>query len=148
QYRDLNYDNGRPPGNVGNNTVGALIDDLENLIAIDQAGEGMQKTGSRPWNANLFTSYEFSTGRLKGLTIGGGLNYRGDAILGIDTSDPLRYREVKGRSYYLASAMAAYRFQLGEKVTARVQLNIDNLFDNDDLQVLASNFQGATTNFM
>lgn len=148
QYRDLNYDNGRPPGNVGNNTIGALIDDLENLIAIDQAGEGMQKTGSRPWNANLFTSYDFSTGRLKGLTIGGGINYRGDAILGIDTSDPLRYREVKGRSYYLASAMAAYRFQLGEKVTARIQLNIDNLFDNDDLQVLASNFQGGTTNFM
>lgn len=147
QHRALKYDNGRPPGNVGDNTVGALVDDLANLIAIDRAAEGLQKTGARPWAANLFTSYDFKTGPLNGFTFGGGVNYRGEAVLGIDTSDPLNYKSVKGRSYYLASAMAAYRTRIyGRDV--RFQLNVDNLFDNDDPQVLASNFLGGQTNYV
>ena len=146
QNRGLAYDTSRDPGNVGDNTVGALIDDLDSLIRLDQARNGRQEINARPWSANLFTSYTFPSGRLKNLTLGGGVNYRGDAILGIDQADPLNPKEVKGRSYYLVNAMAAYEFRWLERVTTRIQLNVDNLLDNDDLQVLASNYMAGRTN--
>ncbi len=148
QYRSLPYNTGRPPGILGNNTVGALLDDLDQQIAYDLARNDQPEVNARPWNANLFTTYTLRDGPLRGLTVGGGANYRGEAILGIDTTDPLNHRVVKGRSYYLVNAMLAYELKPWRGVKTKVQLNVDNLLDNDDLQVLASNFSGGTANLL
>jgi outer membrane receptor for ferric coprogen and ferric-rhodotorulic acid len=138
----LNYDTTRPPGNLtnerGTTTVGALIAAVDTGLGYAKSIEGQMEVNSRPWNANLYTAYDFTDGRLKGLTIGGGVNYRGDAVLGIKPADLPTERSTmfEGGAYYLYNAMIAYEFKL--KYSLRLQLNVDNLLDNDDRQVLAS----------
>jgi outer membrane receptor for ferric coprogen and ferric-rhodotorulic acid len=140
----LGYDASRSPGNLtnagGSNTVGALIAGLDTILGYAQSEEGQIEVNNRPWNANAYTAYTFSQGSLKGLTVGGGLNYRGDSILGVKPADSPddRSQMFKGGAYYLYNAMVAYEFKLRSKYSIRVQLNVDNLFDDRDKQVLAS----------
>jgi outer membrane receptor protein involved in Fe transport len=117
-----------------------LIAGLDTILGYAQSEEGQIEVNNRPWNANAYTAYTFSQGSLKGLTVGGGLNYRGDSILGVKPADSPddRSQMFKGGAYYLYNAMVAYEFKLRSKYSIRVQLNVDNLFDDRDKQVLAS----------
>ncbi len=140
----LTYDTSRSPGNLSNpggtNTVGALVVGLDEILGYAQSEEGQIEVNNRPWNANAYTAYDFKTGWLKGLTLGAGVNYRGDSILGVQpaTLPTERSRMFQGGAYYLYNAMAAYDLKLSEKYVIRFQLNVDNLLNNDDKQVLAS----------
>jgi outer membrane receptor protein involved in Fe transport len=140
----LGYDSSRSPGNLsnagGSNTIGALITGLDEILGYAQSEEGQIEVNSRPWNANAFTAYDFTEGRLKGLTLGAGVNYRGEAVLGVKPAETSTdHSEMfMGGDYYLFNAMAAYRFKIGRKFDVKIQVNVDNLFDNDDKQVLAS----------
>lgn len=147
----LSYDTSRNPGFVSNaggtNTIGALLYGLDNIfVPFAKANEGLSEINIRPWNANLFTSYHFSSCWIKGLTLGGGVNYRGPEILGIKpatVTDP-KYQVFNGSIYYLVNAMAAYEFRLHKKYNAKLQLNVNNLLNFDDLQVLSSNYNPTT----
>ncbi|MCH6255095.1 TonB-dependent receptor plug domain-containing protein [Puniceicoccaceae bacterium K14] len=145
QWRDVEYNTGGDAGFLGDNTVGDLIDGLDGLIDFIKAGEGVSETNVRPVNANLFTAYTFHEGGFKGLTFGGGINYRGDQILGVDpaTVDNPVSTTIKGGDYYLVNALISYEFTVKE-TDIRLQLNVDNLLQNDDKQVLASNYDQAT----
>ena len=142
----LNYNTSRSPGFLTNpggaNTIGALIYDLDAWLAFVKAQEGQMETNLRPWNGNMFTAYEFNSGLLKGLTIGGGLNYRGEAILGTVPATVANPESIstKGRSYYTSTGMLGYKFSLSDGVDVKLQLNVQNLFDNHEKQVLASNW--------
>ncbi len=145
----LNYNTGAPPGFLtnagGSQTIGALLTGLDGIVAFTKSGENQTEVNIRPWNANGFTAYRFSEGPLRNLTIGGGVNYRGKAIVGVKApsspTDPdQRVQIFKGNAYYLVNAMAGYDFKPQRKFSLRAQLNIENLLDNDELQVLASNY--------
>lgn len=145
----LNYNTAASPGFLtnagGSNTIGALMTGLENILAFTKSGENQTEVNIRPWNANAFTAYRFGEGRLRNLTIGGGVNYRGKAIVGVkaptSANDPDRSVQIfKGNAYYLVNAMIGYDFKPRGRNTLRAQLNVDNLLDNDELQVLASNY--------
>lgn len=73
----------------------------------------------------LFTTYELRDGSLKGLTIGGGVNWEGTSYT--DTTNPVTRNAERLRidSYALVNLMARY------PVTDRlsVQVNADNIFD-------------------
>ena len=140
-WRSTPYDTGRSPGFLGNNTVGDLIDGLDALVGVMKASEGVTEVNIRPWNANLFTAYTFDDGILNGLTVGGGFNYRGEQILGVNpaTLDHPVAEVFKGNAYYLTNAMLAYDFDY-KGLGVRLQLNVNNLLDNDEKQVLASNY--------
>lgn len=146
QSAGLSYDTTRSPGNLtnagGSNTVGALITGLDNWLTFVKSQEGQIETNIRPWNGNLFTAYRFSEGALKGLTIGGGANYRGDAILGVKPAtlqNPVN-EVFKGRDYITYTGMLGYEFDLTSRIGVRLQLNVDNLLDNEDKQVVASSW--------
>lgn len=148
----LLYDPTLQPGNLSNaggtNNIGALIYDLDNVyVPFAKANEGLSEINIRPWNANLFTAYRFSEGFFKNLTLGGGVNYKGPEIIGFKPAtqaDPT-IKLFKGHIYYLVNAMVAYDLKLRNKNSVKLQLNVDNLLDYDDLQVLSSNYN-ATTN--
>jgi outer membrane receptor for ferric coprogen and ferric-rhodotorulic acid len=147
----LAYDPGRAPQNVSNpggtNTIGALVYALDNVfLPFIKGNEGTSLIGIRPWNANLFTSYRVSSGWMKNLTVGGGVNYRGPQIIGIRTAteaDPTS-EVFKGHVYYTVNGLLAYELKLRDKTRLKLQLNVDNVFDNDDLQVLTSAYNPAT----
>jgi len=140
----LAYDISRAPGNLSNaggtNNIGALITGLDEILGYAQSEEGQIEVNNRPWNANAYTAYDFTSGPLSGLTLGAGMNYRGDAILGVKPAEnpDAKSQMFKGGDYYLFNAMAAYKFKIRGRYEVRLQLNVDNLFDNDDRQVLAS----------
>lgn len=148
----LAYDPTLQPGNLSNaggtNNIGALIYDLDHVyVPFAKANEGLSEINIRPWNANLFTAYRFSDGFFKNLTLGGGVNYKGPEIIGFKPAtqtDPT-IKLYKGHIYYLVNAMASYDIKLRNKNSVKLQLNVNNLLDFDDLQVLSSNYN-ATTN--
>lgn len=147
----LNYDTGRAPGILnnagGSNTVGALVHALDNVfVPFIKGNEGTSLIGIRPWNANAFTSYRFSEGWMKNLTVGGGVNYRGKQIIGIrlpTEADPT-YDLFKGHIWYQLNGMVAYDLKLRNRYSVKLQLNVDNVLDNDDLQVLSSSYNPTT----
>ena len=127
------------------NTIGALVTGLDGILAFTKSGENQTEVNIRPWNANVFTAYRFTEGFFKNLTIGGGVNHRGKAIVGVKAptspTDPDQSVQIfKGNAYYLVNGMIGYDLKPRDKIRLRVQLNVENLLDNDELQVLASNY--------
>jgi outer membrane receptor for ferric coprogen and ferric-rhodotorulic acid len=149
QHAGLNYDTGSAlsvgilNNAGGSNTIGALVHGLDNVyIPFIKGNEGTSLVGIRPWNANTFTSYRFTEGFLKNLTIGGGVNYRGEQIIGMrlpTVQDPT-YEVFKGHVSYQVNSMVSYEFKLRNRNSIKLQLNVNNLLDNDDLQVLSSSY--------
>lgn len=72
-------------------------------------------------SANFWTTYEFQSGSLQGLSFGLGLNYVGDRFGDLDNSFRLG-------DYFLTNAAIAY-----EQNTWRAALNVRNLFDVDHI---------------
>ena len=116
-------------------TVAVALQNAQAIVDSLQAGNGNIRRGLREKSGNLFTNYNFArNSALNGFGIGGGINYRGDAVLGYDSSN--RNRPIYGSSHVLVNAMLRY----GRKITAkrldwRIQLNIDNLLNEDELLV-------------
>ncbi len=114
---------------------------------IDSSAEGARLDRTPDYRWNFYTSYAFSTGKLKGLSIGGGAN--GSSKIKIGTVDPrilfntnnptneqrleAAFAEVKAPARYTVSARIGYRFRLG-KARMNVQLNVNNLLDDVDPQ--------------
>jgi outer membrane receptor protein involved in Fe transport len=107
---------------------------------------GKQKTTRNgKYNANIFTDYTISSGPMKDVRIGGGVNYRGPQVIGYkggDTivdpanpattiDDPTRSATdvVYGPSYKSATLTLGYTIKAIKRYPVRLDLKIDNLFD-------------------
>ena len=93
--------------------------------------EGVPNAGYTKTRANLFTRYEFSTGRLRGFYVGGGANWRQPTFRGnaaVVQGGPVV--ALWSPSYTVASALAGYRTKLFQRTTT-FALNVDNVFDKD-----------------
>ncbi|MSU23875.1 MAG: Plug domain-containing protein [Opitutus sp.] len=131
---------------------GALI----SPYSVGVANVGKPRTQVREYRWNAVTNYEFSQGRLKGFSVGGAMRWvdRGSigflgvapetsgpftgAILSLDKNKPVWD---PARFYYDLSA--GYRFKFyGDKIRARVQLNIKDVFEKGRLQPVAVNPDG------
>ncbi len=64
-------------------TVAQRIAESDALLAASRLNDE-RGYGNRPHKANLWTRYSFSTGKLKGLAIGGGWRYQSANVAGID----------------------------------------------------------------
>lgn len=100
------------------------ITQLNNRLA--SAVEGREVDGSLDYTANLFTNYRFVNGPLKGFNIGGGVNIRGDRLIGNQPGQPFNY--VKSNGYSLFSLVAGYRTTI-RNANVRIQMNISNLLN-------------------
>ncbi len=119
------------------NTIGgsigwALIQSLD--------GKANEFDRSSRWNFN--TSYRFTEGRLKGVTLGGALRWRDAPVIGYgitgDASDPASVISLSdlqiGAEDFTTDLVASYRGKadlFGER-DYKVQLNIRNAFDKDE----------------
>ena len=116
-------------------TVAVAMQNAQFIIDAIQAGNGNIRRGLRKHSANFFTNYNFARdSKLNGFGLGGGVNYRGKAVLGYDSSQG--NRPLYGADYMHVNAMVRY----GRKITAkridwRIQLNVDNVFNEDELLV-------------
>lgn len=118
---------------------------VDGIVAFTKSGENQTEVNIRPWNANDSTAYRFSEGPFRNLTVGGGVNDRGKAIVGVKApsspADPdQRVQIFKGNACHLVNAMVGYDFKPQRKSSLRAQLNIETLLDHGELPVLASNY--------
>lgn len=83
---------------------------------------------------NVFTSYRFDEGAwsfLKRSRVGVGANYRGPRVIGYDATKA--NEAFRGDSSVIANLMLGKRFLLRKGRAIDVQLNIDNVFKEEDL---------------
>ncbi len=127
---------------LGNKLPAANVNTLLTSDAIPVAAEVMniindintdkltneQGWGARPDKVTLFTAYDFTEGRLKGFTAGGGYRWSSSNLVGFDSSG----NQIKGRALSAADLMLRYRLRvphhwLPNPVT--FQFNATNLFN-------------------
>ncbi|MBI5692239.1 MAG: hypothetical protein HZC55_19320 [Verrucomicrobia bacterium] len=97
--------------------------------------------------ANFFTDYTFRSGKLAGLRVGGGVNYRGRTVIGYRGSDTIAdpanpnaaiddpsvdaLTPVYTGSYALYTLTVGYRVKLERRRTIDLSLRVANLFNED-----------------
>ncbi|WP_158277457.1 TonB-dependent receptor [Opitutus sp. ER46] len=158
QYGDLQGPN------TGTTTIQTYyLGIIQNLNLIKQV-EGQSVDQGRNWRANLFTRYDFTSGRLKGVFVGGGYRWRARSVIGyryayVDNAFPLPGAPAQlnvpaldspiyGKAMEEAEALVGYTRKLNKKITWRVQLNIRNLLDSQRLTAQRANYgSGFVTNY-
>lgn len=94
----------------------------------DDIQQNEQRWGLRPHKVSFFTAYDFTTGRLKGLTTGAGYRWRGPNIIG-------RYAngsEIEGRALTGVDLMTRYSQKISQgrfRGTLGYQLNVTNVLN-------------------
>jgi outer membrane receptor protein involved in Fe transport len=91
---------------TGGTTVAQEIFDFTESVS-NTKEENEKRWGVRPHKASVFTAYDFKSGRLKGLTIGGGGYWRSANVIGANAAG----REITGKEISSAEAMLAYHTQ-------------------------------------
>ena len=132
-------------GGVGvtNPTVRDAITHIDATYAGLRQSEGQVPRNHRERSFNLFTTYTLASGPvwLRGLTLGGGANYRSAPVVGYDATRNLA--PLYGGAYVIANAMAKRSFKLNAKRTLGFQFNVDNVFNHDDLIVTDRDEKGT-----
>lgn len=101
--------------------------------------EGSNVPELRKWRFNAITNYDFTEGRLKGINVGGGIRYQDSVVIGyaptgssanfgIDLNDPYTGPSEVNFDFWLG-----YGRRFGDKIDWRIQLNVRNAFEGNDL---------------
>lgn len=91
-----------------------------------------QRWGLRPHKVSLFTAYDFTRGRLKGFTVGGGVRWQSRNVIGANTGGS----EMQGRELREADLMVRYHWRRpagfldGNLI---LQGNVTNLFNESGI---------------
>ena len=104
------------------------INDINRIISGYTQGRTLNNTVDKI--ANIYTTYSFREGRVKGLSIGGGANYRGKQVVGNRANQPFAY--LYAQPYTLVSAHSSYDLRFGKGRT-RLQVNVANLLNEKDV---------------
>jgi outer membrane receptor for monomeric catechols len=110
-------------------TIAQEIEDTYDQLDQLRSTNGFPSVGNGRNKATLFTRYSFSSGALKGFYIGGGYRYMmGSVTNRLPTGEP-----VLGKSRRYADALLGYGRRIwSDRARLKVQLNISNLFDDDE----------------
>jgi hypothetical protein len=107
-----------------------------------QLVENTQVPELREWRANFVTNYDFTGDRLKGLSIGGGIRYESEVVLGYpptgNPNDPTKVEydlenPYKGPAETHFDLWVGYSRRLSDKVNWRIQFNVRDAFESAGL---------------
>jgi outer membrane receptor for ferric coprogen and ferric-rhodotorulic acid len=144
---DLATINTTIPVNERSPDVNSAVNSYNNLrIARQNVVSQRRKTQDQP-AINFFTDYTLGSGRLKGLRLGAGVNYRGKQIIGYRGSDTIvnpanpltaiddpnvnAYTPVfSPASYYTTVATMSYTLKLERGRSVRFDLRVNNLLND------------------
>lgn len=112
-------------------TVAQRIAESATLLAASRLSDE-RGYGNRPHKANFFTRYAFTTGRLKGLAVGGGWRFQGANVGGVDLPTN---RKLLGNPRSLGDLFFQYKTKglagLWTNTTSvTYQLNVTNFLDD------------------
>jgi hypothetical protein len=113
--------------------------------------EGTAASELREWRYNLVTNYQFQSGFLKNVGIGGSYRWQDEVVIGypvvpgtgglasFDLSKPYYGPTESGLDLW-----ASYERKLTDKINWRIQLNIRNAFASDDIIPISVQPDGQT----
>jgi iron complex outermembrane recepter protein len=115
-------------------TIAQELEFIHDELAVHQAAIGIGKLGNRKHKVSLFTRYDFRSGWLKNVYVGGGYRHQSKMFVGVrNDNNQLLY----GNSYWYADALAGYTvpgLRKGRKLS--FQLNVLNVFNERDPLIL------------
>jgi len=126
-------------------------------IAQNRDLNGQAAPGQRRYRWSYMTNYSFSTGWLKGFAVGGSERWEDKAVIGyygkssglvtnipgyMDMSDVTR-PIYDSANWYTDFWISYTRNVFKDKVRMKIQLNVDNLFEDGGLRVTAVNYDGS-----
>jgi outer membrane receptor protein involved in Fe transport len=114
----------------------------------------LRGTGKSPFahveqTFNAFSSYRFGTDGprfARGVRAGLGANYRGPAVIGYDSGN--NDAVILGRSAITWSGMAGKRFALRRGQTLDLQLNVENIFGQEDRLPFSASAPGVIVRYL
>jgi len=109
--------------------------------------EGSAAPEIRKWRYTVTTSYDFSTGILKGAGIGGSYHWVDKSIIGYPTTNAGTFdltRPYYGPTEDGVDLWASYQRKLTNKINWKIQLNIRNAFNKDSLIPISIEPDGQT----
>ncbi len=116
--------------------------------------EGTNAPELREWRVNMVTNYNFRDGNLKGLTLGGGVRWQDEIVIGyrpifddegsigFDIDNPYR-----GPAETNLDLWAGYGRKLNDRVDWRIQLNVRNAFEGDSLIPITTQPDGTPAGY-
>jgi hypothetical protein len=110
---------------------------------LNGATPGTPVNDTYKYQSNIYATYSFREGWLKNFEAGGGVNFRGKNKVAADFFDP--YKPLYSPAYHLVSAHISYTHKFGRKLSARFQLNVRNLLDEDSHVFLSQDGTGYGT---
>jgi hypothetical protein len=138
--------------------------DVMPLLMLDRDKQGQSVDGQRKYRWSFLTSYSFTSGRLRGFSIGGAERWEDKAVIGylgknsgattafyngqpiLDLSDVTK--PVYDSANYYTDLWVSYRTNiLGDKVGLKLQLNVNNVFEGGSLRAVAVNYDGSPYSF-
>ncbi|MFT3829099.1 MAG: TonB-dependent receptor [Opitutaceae bacterium] len=131
-------------------------------LMLDRDLEGQSVQGQRKYRASFLTTYTFDQGRLKGFSIGGNERWESKAVIGyygkasgvnlyngvavLDMADISR--PIYDKEHYYTDMWISYRRAIFKgKIQMKIQLNVNNVFENGGLRPVAVNYDGTPYSF-
>jgi iron complex outermembrane receptor protein len=123
-------------------------------IVRQQLRNNLPRFRQREWRASLFTNYRVRESFLKGLNFGGGVRWLDRTMIGLQqrafpggtTGDDVT-KPIFGPALFAVDVLLGYSGKTtqiaGRKFGWRVQLNVRNLLNNDDLEPIRANLGGG-----
>ena len=130
-------------------TFNDAYDYVQSLIDIVNYGTGKPPLAFTGESFNAFTSYRFPDGApalLRFARLGLGSNYRGPAVIGFDATNA--NTPIFGRSSIVYNAMVGKQIRLPRRQSFDLQLNIENLFHQEDLLPFSAATPGNVVRYM
>ncbi len=131
-------------------------------LNLDRDLQGQSVQGQRKYRWSFLTNYSFTDGRLKGWSIGGNERWEDKAVIGyygkasgvnlyngvpvMDSADVSR--PIYDEAQFYTDLFVSYRRPiLNNRVQMKLQLNVNNVFENGSLRPVAVNYDGSPYSF-
>ena len=147
---------------ITNASGGQSVQDWINVnltpqVQLSKDLDGQEAPGQRKYRWAYNTGYDFTSGRLKGIGIGGAERYEAKSVIGyygksshgnvanpnlIDISNVSR--PIYDKSNYYTDLFINYKTKVWhDKVAMTVQLNVENVAEDGHLQTVGVNYDGT-----
>ncbi|ACB76654.1 TonB-dependent receptor plug domain-containing protein [Opitutus terrae] len=152
-FNGTNYILGNMPqfGNPGLSLLTNVWNNWRGNYAQLKLNENSDSAEVRKWRYNFVTNYTFREGKLRGLGVGGSYRWQDKVIIGypVVATDPTRPNFDFSKPYYGPSEDAidlwvSYERKLTNKINWRIQLNVYNVGNNEELIPISVQPDGKT----
>jgi outer membrane receptor protein involved in Fe transport len=143
----------------GNTTIASRYLNIIQVLTQMSEADGQKVENGRDWRVNLVTRYAFAEGALRGAFVGTGYRWRSPQVIGYraemvtnqfqlpgapaEVLVPAREAAIEGKVLAETELFFGYTRRIGNKLNWRVQLNIRNVFDNQDPLEQRANISGG-----